>query len=135
MHPVCLKNALATNFVFVAKELLGGYTSSAMFNKLREIKDKAAMAKKLMDLQKKVSAISVEGTSGWGKVKVMVNGLQQMQSCSIDPELASDVKKLESLIVEAVNDAHKKLQSVMAERMKDLGGEGLGEEFGDLLKQ
>lgn len=106
-----------------------------MFNKLREIKDKAAMAKKLMDLQKKVSAITVEGTSGWGKVKITVNGLQQMLSCTIDPELSGDLKKIESLVIEAANDAHKKLQSAMAERMKDLGGDGLGEEFGDLLKQ
>lgn len=121
--------------IVIAKAEAPRYTPFAMFNKLREIKDKAAMAKKLMDLQKKVSAITVEGTSGWGKVKVTVNGLQQMLSCTVDPELAGDLKKIESLIVEAANDAHKKLQSVMAERMKELGGDGLGEDFGELLKQ
>lgn len=105
-----------------------------MFNKLKEFKDKAATAKKLMDLQKKVAEITVEGTSGWGKVKVMINGLQQMQSCVIDPELLTDKKKLESLICEAVNDAVKKLQQVMAERMKELGGSELAEEFGELMK-
>jgi DNA-binding protein YbaB len=106
-----------------------------MFNKLREIKDKAAMAKKLMDLQSKVSAISVDGMGARGKVKVTVNGLQQMLACDIDPELAGDVKKIAEGVKEAANDAHKTLQKVMAERMKELGGDGLAEEFGDILKQ
>lgn len=105
-----------------------------MFNKLKEFKDKAATAKKLMDLQKKVAEITVEGTSGWGKVKVVINGLQQMQSCTIDPEVMTDKKKLEGLVCEAVNDAVKKLQQVMAERMKELGGSDLAEEFGALMK-
>lgn len=106
-----------------------------MFNKLKEYKDKVGTAKKLMDLQKKVAEITVEGTSGWGKVKVSINGLQQMLSCSIDPEVLSDKAKLESLICEATNDAVKKLQQVMAERMKELGGDNLAQEFGDLLGQ
>ena len=104
-----------------------------MFNKLKEYKDKVETAKKLMDLQKKVAEITVEGTSGWGKVKVNINGMQQMKSCSIDPELLGDRSKLESLICEAVNDAVQKLQKVMAERMKELGGDNLAQEFGDLL--
>lgn len=106
-----------------------------MFNKLKQYKDKVATAKKLMDLQKKVAEISVEGTSGWGKVKVTINGLQQMLSCSIDQELMSDKTKVENLICEATNDAVKKLQQVMAERMKELGGDNLAQEFGDLLGQ
>ena len=104
-----------------------------MFSKLREIKDKASMAKRMMDLQKKVAEISVDGTSGWGKVKVSVNGLQKMQSCWIDHELLADKGKLEGLIVDAVNDAHTKLQKIMAERMKDTSDAGFSE-FGDLLK-
>ena len=106
-----------------------------MFNKLKEVRDKVATAKRLMDLQKKVAEITVEGTSGWGKVKVTVNGLQKMLTCSIDPTLLSDGKKVEELIVDAVNDAHSKLQKVMAGRMKEIGGDGFAEEFGDLLKQ
>ncbi len=105
-----------------------------MFSKLKEFKDKAATAKKLMDLQKKVAEITVEGTSGWGKVKVVMNGLQNTLSCTIDDELMADKKKLEGLMCEAMNDAVKKLQQVMAERMKDLGGNELAEEFGALMK-
>lgn len=106
-----------------------------MFNKLREYKDKVATAKKLMDLQKKVAEITVEGTSGWGKVKITINGLQQMLKCEIDQEVMSDKSKLETLICEATNDAVKKLQQVMAERMKELGGDDLASELGDLMKQ
>ncbi|MBP7005675.1 YbaB/EbfC family nucleoid-associated protein [Patescibacteria group bacterium] len=106
-----------------------------MFNKLREYKDKVATAKKLMDLQKKVAEINVEGTSGWGKVKITINGLQQMLKCEIDQELMGDKTKLEALICEATNDAVKKLQQVMAERMKELGGDDLASELGDLMKQ
>lgn len=111
------------------------YTPPTMFNKLREYKDKVATAKKLMDLQKKVAEITVEGTSGWGKVKITINGLQQMLKCEIDQEVMSDKSKLETLICEATNDAVKKLQQVMAERMKELGGDDLASELGDLMKQ
>ncbi len=104
-----------------------------MFNKLKEFKDKAATAKKLMDLQKKIAQINVEGAAGWGKVKVTLNGLQQMLACNIDPEVLKDPKKLETLICEATNDAVKKLQQVMAEQMKEMGGGDLAQEFGEML--
>ncbi len=106
-----------------------------MFNKLKEVKDKIATAKRLMDLQKRMSEITVEGTSGWGKVKISVNGLQKAQACLIDPDVLSDGKKLQGLIVDAINDAHSKLQKVMAEKMKETGSGGFSEEFGDLLNQ
>ena len=105
-----------------------------MLNKLKEYKDKVATAKKVMDLQKKIGEITVEGTSGWGKLKVRVNGLQQMLACEIDAELLGDKAKLEKLVCEAANDAAKKLQQAMQERMKDLGGNDLVQELGDLMK-
>lgn len=92
-----------------------------MFNKLKQIKDIRNQAKALKEMLDKEQ---VEGIGAWGKVKVQMNGNQEMISVSVDPEfLAADKKeKLESAIKEATNDAIKKVQKVMAQKMQSMGG-------------
>jgi len=56
-------------------------------------------------------------------VKVTVSGEQEMISVEIiDQAILSDVKKLESAIIEASNKAFKKAQQVAAEQMKAIMG-------------
>jgi len=52
-------------------------------------------------------------------VTVVVNGGKQVQSITIDPEVVSkeDVGMLQDLIVAAINDAHRKADEEMAQRM------------------
>jgi DNA-binding YbaB/EbfC family protein len=52
-------------------------------------------------------------------VTVLVNGAKQVQSITIDPEVVSkdDVGMLQDLIVAAINDAHRKADEAMAQRM------------------
>ena len=70
-------------------------------------------------LQKQMSELRVEGNAGGGMVTVVVNGAKQLQSIKIDPEVVSkdDVEMLQDLIVAAVNDAHRKADEEMAQKM------------------
>ena len=70
-------------------------------------------------LQKQMAEARVEGNAGGGMVTVVVNGAKQVQSLKIDPEVVSkdDVEMLQDLIVAAVNDAHRKADEEMAQKM------------------
>jgi DNA-binding YbaB/EbfC family protein len=70
-------------------------------------------------LQKEMTGLRVEGNAGGGMVTVLVNGAKQVQSITIDPEVVSkdDVGMLQDLIVAAINDAHRKADEAMAQRM------------------
>jgi nucleoid-associated protein EbfC len=70
-------------------------------------------------LQKEMAAVRVEGNAGGGMVTVRVNGAKQVQSITIDPEVVSkeDVVMLQDLIVAAINDAQRKADEEMAQKM------------------
>ena len=70
-------------------------------------------------LQKEMTGLRVEGNAGGGMVTVVVNGGKQVQSITIDPEVVSkeDVGMLQDLILAAINDAHRKADEEMAQRM------------------
>ena len=70
-------------------------------------------------LQKDMSAVRVEGNAGGGMVTVVVNGAKQVQSITLDPEVVSkdDVGMLQDLIVAAINDAQRKADEEMAQKM------------------
>jgi len=91
-----------------------------MFSKLKQFKDLRDQAKQMQNI---LAQESVEGTALWGKVKVKINGNQEVLSVEIDPELlsANNKEKLESAIKEATNDAIKKVQRIMAEKMRSSG--------------
>jgi hypothetical protein len=63
-------------------------------------------------LQKQMAELKVEGN-------VIVNGAKQVQSLTIDPEVVSkeDVEMLQDLIVAAINDAQRKADEAMAQKM------------------
>ncbi|MCW1891820.1 MAG: YbaB/EbfC family nucleoid-associated protein [Candidatus Uhrbacteria bacterium] len=100
-----------------------------MFNKLKQFKDLRSRAK---DLQEALSKESSEGSAAWGKVKVVIDGTQNVQSVSIDPSL-TDIKAIEQGVKDAVNDAMKKMQRTLASKMNDLGGSDLAQEMQELL--
>ena len=79
-------------------------------------------------LQKQMAELKVEGNAGGGMVTVIVNGAKQIQSLKIDPEVVSkeDVELLQDLIVAAVNDAHRKADEEMAQKMGGMLPPGLG---------
>jgi DNA-binding YbaB/EbfC family protein len=78
-------------------------------------------------LQQQMSELSVQATSGGGMVTVTVNGHKHLMQIAIDPEVVSkdDIGMLQDLIVAAVNDAHRKVDEALKQKMGGLLG-GLG---------
>jgi DNA-binding YbaB/EbfC family protein len=70
-------------------------------------------------LQKEMSALRIEATAGGGMVTVAINGDKQLLSITIDPEVVSkdDVEMLQDMIVAAVNDAHRKVEDVLKQKV------------------
>src|SRR3989338_821589 len=93
----------------------------SMFSKLKEIKDLRSQAK---TLQNALKDEHVETTAAWGKLKVKMNGNQEVEAVEIERELMTPEKKtdLEKAIKEAVNDANHKVQKIMAEKGRKSGG-------------
>jgi nucleoid-associated protein EbfC len=75
-------------------------------------------------LKKQMADMRVEATAGGGMVTVVVNGVKQLQSVRIDPEVASkeDVEMLQDLILAAVNDAGRKVDEQLGQSMSGLLG-------------
>ncbi|MEW6766411.1 MAG: YbaB/EbfC family nucleoid-associated protein [Pseudomonadota bacterium] len=96
--------------------------------------DFMGMMKKAAELQSKMKAmqdeldhVEVEGVSGGGLVSVRMTAKGGVKSVKIDPSLvkADEVEILEDLIVTAMNDARRKAEAAMQEKMQALTG-GLG---------
>ena len=70
-------------------------------------------------LQKQMAELRIEASAGGGMVNVTVNGAKQLQSLKIDPDVVSkdSVEMLQDLIVAAVNDAHRRVDQAMTEKM------------------
>ena len=84
------------------------------------IQDVMKQAQQMQErLQKEMTALTVEGNAGGGMVTVRVNGAKQVQSIAIDPEVVSkdDVGMLQDLVVAAINDAQRKADEAMAQKM------------------
>lgn len=89
-----------------------------MFNKLKQFKDLRDQAKQIQD---SLSQESAEGSAEWGKIKVTINGNQEVLNVEIHPDILNDKEKIENGIKEATNDAIKKVQRIMADKMKSSG--------------
>jgi DNA-binding YbaB/EbfC family protein len=75
-------------------------------------------------LQREMSELTVQGNAGGGMVTVTINGHKHLQRLVIDPEVVSkdDVAMLQDLIVAAVNDAHRKVDDALKQKMGGLLG-------------
>ena len=90
----------------------------SMLNQARELKSR------LDKTRKELSNITLEASSGKGKVKVIIDGQQKIQSVKISPEVIDSTKPeyLEDLVLKAVNEAVTKSQKLAAKRLKGLTG-------------
>ena len=75
-------------------------------------------------LQREMSELTVQANAGGGMVTVTVNGHKHLLKIAIDPEVVSkdDETMLQDLIVAAVNDAHRKIDDAMKQKMGGLLG-------------
>lgn len=92
------------------------------------------MLKQAQALQAKMGAVQAElktrervGTSGGGKVKITMNGAQEVTAVLIDPEVVNPAEAdlLEDLILAALKDARSKVTRMVEEEMSRVTG-GLG---------
>ena len=91
----------------------------------QQIQQMMKQAQQMQDrMQKEMAGLKVEGNAGGGMVTVVVNGAKQVQSLKIDPEVVSkdDVEMLQDLIVAAINDAQRKADEEMSQKMGGMMG-------------
>ena len=75
-------------------------------------------------LQRELAETEVEATAGGGMVTVVMTGVKQLRSVTIDPEVVSkdDVEMLQDLIVAAINDAQRKVDDEVSGKMGGMMG-------------
>lgn len=91
------------------------------------MKQAAQLQSKMKALQDELDTIEVEGVSGGGLVNVRMTAKGEVKAVKIDPSLmkADEREILEDLLVTAQNDARRKAEAAMQEKMQALTG-GLG---------
>lgn len=84
------------------------------------MKQAQAMQAKMQEMQAELERLEVEGQSGGGVVRVTLTAKGQMKGLAIDPSLLvpNDKEILEDLILAAHEDARKKAERLMEEKMK-----------------
>jgi DNA-binding YbaB/EbfC family protein len=82
---------------------------------------------KMQELQAELDHVEVEGTTGGGMVTVRMTAKGEVKGIAIEPSLmkAEEREILEDLLVTAHNDARRKAEAAMQEKMQSLTG-GLG---------
>ncbi len=75
-------------------------------------------------IQSEIAALVVEAAAGGGMVKVEMDGQKQVRNIRIDPEVVSkeDVEMLQDLIVAAVNEAARKVDEEVQQKIGGLTG-------------
>jgi DNA-binding YbaB/EbfC family protein len=73
-------------------------------------------------VQQEIAALRIEATAGGGMVRVEMAGEKNLLSIKIDPEVVSkdDVEMLQDLILVAINEAARKVDEAVKEKMAGL---------------
>lgn len=90
------------------------------------MKQAQQMQENMKRMQDQLGSVEVEGQSGAGLVKVVMTCKHDVKRVTIDPSLVGDDKDmLEDLVAAAVNDAVRKVESTVQEKMSGFTA-GLG---------
>jgi nucleoid-associated protein EbfC len=91
------------------------------------MKQAQMMQENMRRMQEQLGTLEVEGQSGSGMVKVTMTCKHEVRRVSIDPSLiGNDREMLEDLLVAAMNDAARKVEATVQEKMSSLtAGMGL----------
>lgn len=89
----------------------------ALFSQLKQVKDLRKQAKEYKDT---MGDENVTGEGGGGIAKVTIDGTNKIQGIELSEDALTpeNKDKLEKAIVEAGNDAQKKLQKVMMKKFQ-----------------
>jgi DNA-binding YbaB/EbfC family protein len=88
------------------------------------MKQAAQLQAKMQTLQAELDNVVVEGLSGGGLVRVQMTAKMDVKSIQIDPSLlkAEEREILEDLLVTAQQDAKRKAEIAVQDKMRDLTG-------------
>lgn len=75
-------------------------------------------------VQQEIATLKIEASSGGGMVRVEMDGQKNLLSLKIDPEAVNrdDVEMLQDLITAAVNEAARKTDAAVQDRIGQLTG-------------
>src|SRR5262245_53573045 len=96
----------------------------AMKDLMKMMKQAQEIQGRMQQMQEELAALQVEGQSGGGLVKVVLNGKMEARSVKLDPSLLKpeDAEMLEDLILAAFQDAKAKVEQVSQAKMQELTG-------------
>ena len=88
------------------------------------LKQAQKMQEDMANLQAELEEREYDVAAGGGVINVKINGKKELLAVKIDPEVVDpdDVETLEDLVVAAVNEAIKKVESASAEEMSKITG-------------
>ncbi|MDQ5886833.1 MAG: hypothetical protein RL210_133 [Pseudomonadota bacterium] len=82
------------------------------------MKQAQQMQDNMKKMQDSLGSVEVEGQAGAGMVKVTMTCHHDVKRVSIDPSLMTEDKEmLEDLLAAAVNDANRRVESTVQEKM------------------
>jgi DNA-binding YbaB/EbfC family protein len=81
------------------------------------------MQENMQKVQQELASMEVEGQAGGGMVKVRMTCKYEVRSIDIEPQLLTDDKAmLEDLVAAAVNDANRKVERTVQEKLSAFTG-------------
>ncbi len=88
------------------------------------LKQAQEMQTRMAEMQERLAATEMSGSSGAGLVRITLNGKSEVKSVKIDQSLAmpNEIEVLEDLVMAAFNDAKARLDAYLAEEMQKLTG-------------
>ena len=88
------------------------------------MKQAQKMQERMLRMQEKLAAKTVEATAGGGMITAVVNGKYELVSLKIEREVVDpeDIEMLQDLIVAAVNEGVRKSQEMAQEEMAKVTG-------------
>jgi len=92
------------------------------------LKQAQALQMKMSKVQEELKTKEETGSSGGGKVKITMNGSQEVTAVAIDPAVVNpdEAELLEDLVLTAFKDARSKVTKLIEDEMgKVTGGAGL----------
>ncbi|HEX3112597.1 MAG TPA: YbaB/EbfC family nucleoid-associated protein [Candidatus Eisenbacteria bacterium] len=92
------------------------------------LKQAQALQMKMSKVQEELKTKEETGSSGGGKVKITMNGSQEVTAVAIDPAVVNpdEADLLEDLVLTAFKDARSKVTKLIEDEMgKVTGGAGL----------
>ncbi len=82
------------------------------------MKQAQMMQENMRRMQEQLASVEVEGQAGGGTVKVIMTCKHEVKRVTIDPSVSADDREMvEDLMTAAFNDAARRVDATVAERM------------------